>query len=379
MDESKSGSSIFSPGSEPSRLASSAPEDSAPSHSVNAIPSDAPSSQSIGRTSPAMAISGSSMPIDCGQMELPSISFAEDSHARTFRSPEAVSDLMESEAVYGARCGELLASYDRASQSWKTPQHSMDGDFTEFSETLPRSGWMRNGTLFQLPPLVRLTYEIERGSSHGFPTPTASVYGTTNNGCPGDGRTEYATKGTPSLETMARRNMWPTPTAKDCDASGSRNTETSKAHAGTSLTDAIREDGGRGRTWPTPTTRDGMSGPGRSAKREGGNNLRTAVQVNRSTFASPAARDYRSGRGRSPNGHTPQLPEQIGGQLNPDWVELLMGLPRGWTRLPGDRDGRTAYRAPSRRKRIASTDAPGSPPSATALSPISPPSSDEPS
>jgi hypothetical protein len=48
--------------------------------------------------------------------------------------------------------------------------------------------------------------------------------------------------------------------------------------------------------WPTPTAADGMGGPG-SSGREGGPNLRTAV----------------------------------GGQLNPTWVEWLMGFPPDWT------------------------------------------------
>lgn len=52
------------------------------------------------------------------------------------------------------------------------------------------------------------------------------------------------------------------------------------------------------RLWPTPTQSDGMGGPGNSG-RDGGENLRTAV----------------------------------GGSLNPEWVELLMGFPPGWTDL----------------------------------------------
>ena len=36
--------------------------------------------------------------------------------------------------------------------------------------------------------------------------------------------------------------------------------------------------------------------------------------------------------------------EAGGGSLNPDWVELLMGWPRGWSAI-GDQDGRTAFRA----------------------------------
>ena len=67
---------------------------------------------------------------------------------------------------------------------------------------------------------------------------------------------------------------WPTPTAGDSKGSGSRNTETSRAHAGTSLTDAILGDGGQGRK--------------KSAER-----------------------------------------------LSPDWVELLQGFPSGWTRTDG--------------------------------------------
>jgi len=43
---------------------------------------------------------------------------------------------------------------------------------------------------------------VDPQSGSAWPTPTASRYGTRNNGCPGDGRDEYATKGSPSLETM---------------------------------------------------------------------------------------------------------------------------------------------------------------------------------
>lgn len=38
-----------------------------------------------------------------------------------------------------------------------------------------------------------------------WPTPTASSYGSTNNGVPPDEREQYATKGTPSLWTLASR------------------------------------------------------------------------------------------------------------------------------------------------------------------------------
>lgn len=113
-----------------------------------------------------------------------------------------------------------------------------------------------------------------------LPTPTASSYGTSGNGDPGDGRGSYAHQGTPSLMTLAQHGLlptptssehkaerridptWrayrkgarltttmlnlPTPTAGDAKASGSRCTEDSEAHPGTSLTDAIVRGSSRG-------------------------------------------------------------------------------------------------------------------------------------
>jgi hypothetical protein len=43
--------------------------------------------------------------------------------------------------------------------------------WTEFSETWPRSGTMRSGIAYQLPPLVRLTDETDSGL---WPTPARS-------------------------------------------------------------------------------------------------------------------------------------------------------------------------------------------------------------
>ncbi len=73
--------------------------------------------------------------------------------------------------------------------------------------------------------------------------------------------------------------LWPTPTAGDAKSSGSRCKEGSGAHAGTSLTDAVRPD-------------------------------RT-----------------RAGEGATAN--------TAGLRLNPDWVESLMGYPVGWTTAGG--------------------------------------------
>jgi hypothetical protein len=45
----------------------------------------------------------------------------------------------------------------------------------------------------------------------------------------------------------ATQSMIPTPTVGDARSSGSRNTASSKAHPGISLTDWVRRDGGTGR------------------------------------------------------------------------------------------------------------------------------------
>jgi site-specific DNA-cytosine methylase len=85
------------------------------------------------------------------------------------------------------------------------------------------------------------------------------------------------------------------------------------------------------KNWPSPTAAIGTGGQtSRSGERRG--ELLLTGAVREATWPAPAARDYRSGTGRAAdNGHTPQLPEVVGGKLNPDWVEMLMGLPAGWT------------------------------------------------
>ena len=91
------------------------------------------------------------------------------------------------------------------------------------------------------------------------------------------------------------------------------------------------------RLWPTPQARDGRSGDqpeshrAQRKKAQGYSmNLNDAVLV-----PTPTARDWKSGsqatqeqRGRIAG---PTLAEWTGGQLNPPWVEWLMGFPIGWT------------------------------------------------
>jgi len=78
------------------------------------------------------------------------------------------------------------------------------------------------------------------------------------------------------------------------------------AHAGASLTDAVRPDRTKPALWPTPKTRDYKSGTG---THEG--NL-------------PERQGSRD------------LPELLGGRLDPRWVAQLMGFVDGWIEPEGD-------------------------------------------
>jgi hypothetical protein len=55
------------------------------------------------------------------------------------------------EADSGESLRELLASYDQSMSSWRTVQRSLFGDSTECLATLPDSGLMRSGRLYELP------------------------------------------------------------------------------------------------------------------------------------------------------------------------------------------------------------------------------------
>ena len=91
------------------------------------------------------------------------------------------------------------------------------------------------------------------------------------------------------------------------------------------------------RMWPTPRANEGkdvlQSVPPSRQKEPGKCNLTQAVALE--MLATPCARDYRTGQRRrwEDSKRANNLNDQIGGQLNPMWVEWLMGFPLGWTDL----------------------------------------------
>src|SRR5690606_7975016 len=93
----------------------------------------------------------------------------------------------------------------------------------------------------------------------------------------------------PSLETMARRGLWPTPTV-----AGLWNPKGASAKSGDGLATAVAR-------WPTPTANDAKN---------------ATLPPSQETWDSLPGELRRRGER---------------GSLNPTWVEWLMGFPLGWT------------------------------------------------
>lgn len=105
------------------------------------------------------------------------ISLQQGFHANLLVFQDKEKDLMMN-VTYGLNSLGLSAKYDQASASWKMCQDSyqlmMDGSLEKFSMIWPRSGIMLCGIAYQLPPLARITREIESGL---WPTPLAQEGG----------------------------------------------------------------------------------------------------------------------------------------------------------------------------------------------------------
>ena len=110
---------------------------------------------------------------------------------------------MEKSLVYGGKCAELFASFDRESLSLKTAQYCLFEDYQRSLDHLPRSGMMQNGQLFELRGLDLPKDEIDVISlgipaecltiDRLLPTPTKSG---------AEHRTRYAQGGRPLMHMI---------------------------------------------------------------------------------------------------------------------------------------------------------------------------------
>jgi len=240
---------------------------------------------------------------------------------KTSVQPEKAQGLTENDQECGATWQGSLAKYDPDSSLWRTAQCSLLEDLNESLATLPRSGMTRNGLLWELPMLEQTINETEYGSKRIYPTPTASAMpceGTVrimrNAWLEGMSLEEAsAIAGRDVRKAQGKVPNWPTPVRLESNGS-----------AAFKLTDAVEASLGRTmpkmqknphkweefQTWPTPVCQD-------------------------SRHATTRHLDPKSQHWKSNLGEVVMSLEKpnIGGRLNPTWVEWLMGWPLGWTDL----------------------------------------------
>jgi hypothetical protein len=283
-----------------------------------------------------------------------STSSAAASPVRTSVSQAREPESKENGQGSGPKWPGSFAKWDRVSCSWKTRQpllrpakvkrysrkwwvHSLtefgsasqlicafDSPIsTEFWETLPRWGSMRNGELFQRKTLSGLEAHRqwiisakESGSLESIGTPTTCHTGRSK---------EFRNGRRPTPQEIAEQatTTMPTPTVN-----GNYNRKGLSPTSGDGLATAVKKL----TRVPTPHgfSKDGQSnGPS-------GNELGRAVnQMQR--VPTPAAQDAKNSTLPPSQGGRDSVPGfmirdgQTGGSLNPNWVEWLMGWPIGWT------------------------------------------------
>jgi hypothetical protein len=139
-----------------------------------------------------------------------SISFPEDSPARTSATPELEPESRESDLASGANLSGSFAFWDRATSSWRTYQLCLTGELDRFSGIFPRAGTMRSGTVYQHPPSAPLTEETESSS---WPTPQARDWKNGTN------------LKNPSNCRPLNEAVWRTPQARDGNGRGASSVE----------------------------------------------------------------------------------------------------------------------------------------------------------
>ena len=234
------------------------------------------SSQSIGPMSPDSETSVGS------QVSRQLILLPEDSLASLTVSPGS-EEAQRTTATSGLNLSALLEKSNQDTSLLRTFLESSPPISTRCYLTWRVKATPARRSIFQLSP------SMPRTDENGFsllPTPAAVSYGTNQGG--GAGRVGPIR---PSLETMARKDLWPTPSATDHKGSGKTG----------ELRDRLDYAAERGATknklYSTP--KSSPSGP-------------------------DYARQNREGSGGD------ELATQIGGQLNPQFVSWLMGFPMDW-------------------------------------------------
>jgi len=209
--------------------------------------------------------------------------YLEDFRVKTLAQLDEAQELKENDQVCGNTWQGSLARLDPNTSLWKTAQCSLLEDLELSLQTFPRWGSMQNGALYLLPTLVQTIsvkeYGLEPNNETFFHTPNTT-------GMDGGSNSRKALK--------KRLEIWPTP--RSCSAMAATITPESawNEKRNPNLETIVGQ-----RIWPTPTSHN-------------------AKETN-----APSESER----------NTPTLAAQVGGHLNPTWVEWLMGWPPEWTDL----------------------------------------------
>ncbi len=227
------------------------------------------------------------------------------SYLEAFRARTSASQAREPASMVPAvECGDTwrgsLARFDPATSSWRTAQRSLLGDSDESSVIWPRSGMTAAGQCWELPTLERRTSGT--GSGLSVPTPRAQESYQGDEAC-----TAFAMAGFKQPKERAGKTR------------GSSTFDTTLTTAVIAMS-----------RWPMPMSADARGSSGRPAL---GKQIQLVDAVRRlATAPVPRCRRGKASQATHDKNSRP-LSEQIGGSLNPMWVEWLMGWPLGWTDL----------------------------------------------
>jgi len=241
--------------------------------------------------------------------------------ARTSRPQVGGPEYMAKSRAFGFTSHDWFATYDPDLSSWKTPQLSLLVGSVPYSETWPRSGTMQSGRASAQSMWEPPTAVGGRSSSVSIPTPTATMADR--------GGKPRPRQGGPDLRAF----LIPTPTATDNKGSTGKGSRRRTAAEFVMM-------------YPTPTATQYGSNQGGSAGRVGKVRHSLWSMARHGLWPTPTCGDAAASGSAAYKGQRPKsgttltdatraLDSVATGYPNPTWVEWLMGLPSGWTDVPG--------------------------------------------
>ena len=283
---------------------------------------------------PYSAISGHSTvkgtPTDIGEWLT---SCRRDSPVNPSVSPEN-NERETTSATCGPPPSTPFAEYCQSISFWRTFQDCLPGvmDISDkYSESWPKQGMMRNGCVYHAPTVVAPI----NGNGYGYwPTPQAHD---AQKGNP-DRVGRFGTKhGGRNLNDAAAR--WASPSVRDYK--GAVKDATTLADGTDRTNDQLPNQVEHLANWATPNATDGEKGGPNQRGSKGDLKLPAqAAQWDTPTVAAANKQTPRTQNGRTIIGSirgpmVKSSPVHTGkrGQLNPEFVSWLMGIPEGWTKL----------------------------------------------